>query len=160
MRMRRTFTFAAGWAVLTVLAAAAVWWGLGPLLAPIMPSVAQPAQSPARSPTPATSPPVPPSGQALSQAPPRPRSSRYEGWQFANGVFTQAFTTAGGTATVRIAAARVELVSSQARNGYRISTKQPSPERLVVEFFDGTHFFVLDAMWWESKPYAKITQVS
>jgi len=84
----------------------------------------------------------------------------FEGWQYASGVFTQTFTLEGGKATVRILGGRVELVSSQAANGYRITPRQPSPDRLVVEFFDGTHFFVLDAMWWESKPYAKVTQVS
>jgi len=84
----------------------------------------------------------------------------FEGWQYVNGVFTQTFTVDGGKATVRIAGGRVELVSSQAANGYRITPRQPSQDRLVVEFFDGTHFFVLDAMWWENKPYAKVTQVS
>ena len=34
--MRRTFTYAAVWAALTVLAAAVVWWGFGPLLTPII----------------------------------------------------------------------------------------------------------------------------
>jgi hypothetical protein len=84
----------------------------------------------------------------------------FEGWQYAGGIFTQTFTVAGGKATVRIAGGRVELVSSQAANGYKVTPRQPSPDRLVVEFFDGAHFFVLDAMWWENKPYAKVTQVS
>jgi len=84
----------------------------------------------------------------------------YEGWQYVNGVFTQTFTLEAGKATVRITGGRVELVSSEARNGYRITPRQPSPERLVLEFFDGTHFYVLDTMWWESRPYAKVTQVS
>jgi hypothetical protein len=151
---RRTFTYAAVWAVLTVLAAAVVWWGLDPLLAPIMQSAASPPQSPSPShvsPTSVISP---------SSSPPRPKPSMFEGWQYANGVFTQTFTLAGGKATVRILGGRVELVSSQAANGYRITPRQPSPDRLVVEFFDGTHFFVLDTMWWEDKPYAKVTEVS
>jgi hypothetical protein len=97
---------------------------------------------------------IPPSKAAA------PRPSMFDGWQFANGVFTRTFTLDGGRASVRITGGRVELVSSQAANGYKITPRQPSPDRLVVEFFDGTHFFVLDAMWWESKPYAKVTQVS
>jgi len=84
----------------------------------------------------------------------------FQGWQYVSGVFTQTFSLDGGKATVRIEAGKVSLVSSQAANGYRITPRQPSPDRLVVEFFDGTHFFVLDAMWWEDKPYAKLTQVS
>jgi len=146
--------YAGAWAVLTVLAAVVVWWGLGPLLAPIMQSAASPPQSPLPShvsPTPVILP---------SYARPQPRPSSFEGWQYVNGVFTQTFTLEGGKATVRIEGGKVSLVSSQAANGYRITPRQPSPDRLVVEFFDGTHFFVLDAMWWEYKPYAKVTQVS
>jgi hypothetical protein len=177
MRMRRTFTYAAVWAALTVLAAVVVWWGLGPLLTPIMQSAASPPQSPsptrvpslAVSPVPVVS--MPPRttatptttpGIPLSPSPSavRPQPSMFEGWSYANGVFTQAFTLDGGRATVRIAGGRVELVSSQAATGYTATPRQPSPDRLVVDFFNGTHFFVLDAMWWEGKPYAKVTQVS
>jgi hypothetical protein len=157
--MRRTLTYAAGWAVLTFLAAVVVWWGLGPLLAPIMQSVAPPPQSPSPSHV-SPNPVISPSPVAPSPARPLPRPSMFEGWQYVHGAFTQTFTLAGGSATVRITGGRAELVSSQAANGYRITPRQPSAGRLVVEFFDGTHFFVLDVMWWEDKPYAKITQVS
>ncbi|HEX6684942.1 MAG TPA: hypothetical protein VF062_19290 [Candidatus Limnocylindrales bacterium] len=150
VRMRRTFAFAAGWAVVTVLAAAAVWWGLGPLLQPIMPSAATPPQS--------SSPLV--SASPLASASPLVKASAYEGWAYQAGVFTQTFTVDGGTATVRIVRGRVELVSSAAAGGYRVTPKQPSPDRLVVEFFDGVHFFIVDTMWWENRPYAKVTQVS
>ncbi len=91
---------------------------------------------------------------------PSPGPSKFEGWSLINGAFVQTFETDGGRATVRIVDRRVELVSSQANNGYTVTPRQPSPDRLVVEFFDGTHFFVLDAMWWENKPYSKVTQVS
>jgi hypothetical protein len=84
----------------------------------------------------------------------------FEGWQYADGAFTQTFTCEGGKATVRVTPGRVELVSSEPRPGYRVTPRQPAPERLVVEFFDGTHFFVVDAMWWENRPYATVTQVS
>lgn len=157
--MRRTFTYSVVWAALTVLAAAVVWWGLGPLLAPIMRSAASPPQSPSPSqvfPTPVLSPSLSP----VLSPPAKPRPSTFQGWQELNGVFTQTFTLDGGRATVRIEGGRVSLVSSQANNGYKVTPRQPSPDRLVVEFFDGTHFFVLDTMWWEDKPYAKLTQVS
>lgn len=146
---------------MTALAAGVVWWGLGPLLVPIMRNAAAPAQpsSPAASATPAVS--MPPTA---SSAPARPRvtarPSMYEGWQLIDGAFVQSFELEGGKATVRIAGGRVRLVSSQPSNGYTITPRQPSADRLVLEFFNGTHYFVLDAMWWENRPYVKITQVS
>lgn len=154
VRSSRIISYAVGWAVLTVLAAGAVWWGLGPLLAPIMQVQAAPTQSPAQIESPSPSP------TPSATASPKPRPSSYEGWQLSNGVFTQTFDLEAGKATVRIVGGRVELVSSQARNGYTVTPRQPSPDRLVLEFYNGTHFYVLDAMWWENRPYSKLTQVS
>jgi hypothetical protein len=167
MRSSRAIAYTAGWATLTTLAAAAVWWGLGPLLTPVVQSAAVPAQpSLSASPNPPASvasvAPAPSRSPAMVTAAvsPKPKPSMFEGWQFVNGVFTQTFTLEGGTATVRISDGRVSLVSAEARNGYTATPRQPSAQRLVVEFFDGTHFFVLDAMWWENRPYATVTQVS
>lgn len=170
MRVRpsRIFSYAAGWAAMTALAAGVVWWGLGPLLTPIMHNAAAPAgpssspsASPAVEPSPTPSPPQP-SAVATSPGSGRtvaPRPSTFDGWQFVDGVFVRTFKLDGGQATVRIVNGRVELVSAAPNNGYRITPRQPSPDRLVVEFFDGTRFFVLDAMWWENRPYATVTEV-
>jgi hypothetical protein len=166
----RLLAYAAGWAALTVLAAGAVWWGLGPLLAPVLLPIAAPSppSSPASSaaavpslvPSATVSPTAAPA-QPRTSAPatPRPQPSSYDGWDFVDGVFTRSFDTTGGQAVVRIAGGRVELVSATPSPGYQVRPQQPEPQRLVIEFFDGTHFIVLDAMWWENRPYAKVTNV-
>lgn len=162
VRSSRIIIYAAGWSALTVLAAGVVWWGLGPLLAPILQVKAAPPPSPV-APSISLTLSMSPTPTSRSKPPPRsarPSPSRYEGWQRVDDAFVQTFELAGGKATVRISQGRVELVSSQPSLGYTITPRQPSPDRLVVDFFNGTNFYVLDAVWWENRPYSKITQVS
>jgi hypothetical protein len=157
----RRLLYTVGWAVLTVLAGTAVWWGLRPLLAatePVakpVPSTAAPA--PGASAIPAT---APSSGPPVAgkPKPPAPSASSYDGWAYANGVFTRVFDVAGGSATIRIIDGRVELVDKAARDGYTVIVEQPQPERLVVRFYKpDAPYTVIDAMWWLGHPYATIT---
>lgn len=154
VRVRRVF-YAVGWAVLTVLAGSAVWWGLRPLLTTTLPVSTPPARaepSPAVSSVVAT-PPASPSPIVV-----KPKPSSYDGWAYANGVFTRTFDVTGGTATVRIAGGRVELIAKAARDGYEILVEQPAPTRLVLRFYKpGAPYTVVDAMWFEGHPYAAIT---
>lgn len=150
MRVRRVL-YALGWAVLTVLAGSAVWWGLRPMMALKAPR--PPLERPSASP-------VVSAGATMSPTPVvvKPKPSYYDGWAYANGVFTRTFDVTGGTAVVRIAGGRVELVSKAARDGYEILVEKPSPDRLVLRFYKpGAPYTVVDAMWFEGHPYAAIT---
>ncbi|HCT78906.1 MAG TPA: hypothetical protein DGT23_20570 [Micromonosporaceae bacterium] len=147
--------------MLTVLAAFAVWWGLRPLLT--SPFTAPPGKE-VVAPSPVVpSPSVTPS-PSRSVAPPRsvaPKPSLYDGWAFANGAFVRTFEVNGGTATVRIVDGHVSLVSSAPWEGYTITSRQPGPDRLVLEFFKpGEHYTVVDAMWWQNRPYAEVNNVA
>jgi hypothetical protein len=157
MRSQRAFFYAVGWAVLTVLAAFAVWWGLRPLLSSSFAGVqVTPSPSPTVVfvPAPAGS----PSPARPSSAPPKPKPSMYDGWAYHNGVFTRTFDVTGGTATVRIAGGAVTLVSSTPRDGYTITQEQPQPQRLVLKFFKpGGSYTIVDCHWWEGRPYAEVS---
>ena len=88
MRSQRAFFYAVGWAVLTVLAAFAVWWGLRPLLS-----------STFRAPVPIDAFPFANSGfrpgsaglaaarRARRVPAPKPKPSMYDGWAYSNGGF-------------------------------------------------------------------------
>ncbi len=169
VRSSRVFTYAVGWAVLTVLAAGAVWWGLRPLLAPLLsPVAAPPATTPSASPP--VSPSVAPSPAATpSKAPvttpvrtdsPKPTPSYFDGWAYDGTAFTRTFDTAGGQALIRIAGGRVEVVSATPSAGYQMSSQQPHPERVVLRFDRVGQSVIIDAMWWENRPYAEVTTVS
>lgn len=157
----RTVTYAAGWAALTILAGGVVWWGFGPLLAPIIQVKAAPPSPPVAvvSPPGESSPTVSakPSPKRSSPAP-SPSPSSYDGWQYIDGTFLRTFELEGGEATVRIVRGHVELASSRANSGYVVSSMQSTPERLVVRF-DGPQHFLLDVIWWDNRPYAEITKI-
>jgi hypothetical protein len=157
MRSQRAFFYGVGWAVLTVLASFAVWWGLRPLLSS---SFAAVEMTPSPSPTvvfvpaPAAS----PSPARPSSAAPKPKPSMYDGWAYSNGAFTRSFDVTGGSATVRIADGVVMLVSSSPRDGYTITEEQPQPQRLVLKFFKpGGRYTIVDCHWWEGRPYAEVS---
>jgi hypothetical protein len=171
VRVRRLL-FAAGWAVLTVLAGGAVWWGLSPLLGAGGPWFARPEPQvstsvavPGSTPPPpvGTSPPVPPKSTPPKPpvtSSPVPASSSYDGWAFANGVFTRSFDMLGGTATMRIVDGEVQLVTQSPRPGYISTVEQPYPGRLVVRFYlPGGPASIIDAMWLNAHPYAELSEV-
>ncbi|WP_203910119.1 hypothetical protein [Rhizocola hellebori] len=157
MRSQRAFFYAVGWAVLTVLAAFAVWWGLRPLLSSSFAAVPMPASpSPTVIFVPAS--PASPSPARPSSAAPKPKPSMYDGWAYSNGAFTRSFDVTGGTATVRISGGVVSLVSSAARDGYTITQEQPQPQRLVLKFLKpGGRYTIVDCHWWEGRPYAEVS---
>lgn len=159
----RRLLFAVGWAVLTVLAGSAVWWGLRPLLASTLPP-ASPSHLPSGTPPASLTPSPPPSSSppvVVKSKSPSPAVSFYDGWAFADGVFTRTFDVLGGTATIRIVAGHVELVSATPKNGYTSNVlPQDSPQRLVVRFDrPGGPASIIDAMWWQERPYAEVSEV-
>jgi hypothetical protein len=168
LRNVRRLLYGVGWALLTVLAGTAVWWGLRPLLAatdpvakpgPSMAATAIPSQTGASavpSAVPSSRPPV--VGKPRS---PSPSASSFDGWAFADGVFTRTFAAIGGTATIRIVNEKVELVSATPNSGYTTSVlPQDTPQRLVVRFDrPGGPASIIDAMWWLERPYAEVSEV-
>ena len=157
MRSQRAFFYAVGWAVLTVLAAFAVWWGLRPLLSSGFAGV-QVLPSPSPSAVFVSAPVVVTSPSKANVSSPKPKPSMYDGWAYSNNAFTRTFDVTGGTATVRIAGGTVTLVSSAARDGYTITQEQPQPQRLVLKFFkSGGSYTIVDCHWWEGRPYAEVS---
>lgn len=131
---------------------------------PLVSPVPSPAglSSPVRSPaTVRVSPSAGKPGAKPSQVAPQ---QTVDGWQ----VFTESdgsrsylrsFPTDGGTAVIRIAGARVYLVSATPRGDYRVTTSQPGPDRVVVQFHNSARQIIVDAIWWEERPYAEVTVV-
>ena len=159
----RRFLYAVGWAVLTVLAGTAVWWGLRPLLAATPPLAKSPspvATTPGASAVPTAAPTSSPSIGGKPK-PPSPSASFYEGWAFDGTAFTRTFDVIGGTAMIRIVNQKVELVSAAPKNGYTYSVlPQDTPQRLVVRFDrPGGPASIIDAMWWLERPYAEVSEV-
>lgn len=123
-----------------------------PSASPPPATLASPA--PARtSPPPAAKPPAQPSP-----------ATTVDGWQ----VFTESdgsrsylrsFPTAGGTAVIRMANERVYLVSATPRGDYQVATSQPDPERVVVQFHRASDQIIVDAIWWEGRPYSDVSTV-
>ncbi|BCJ74124.1 hypothetical protein CS0771_36680 [Catellatospora sp. IY07-71] len=135
------------------------------------PSRPVPSVSPVPSPTGASSPVRSPAGVRTSPSgKPAPKPSQVapqqtvDGWQ----VFTESdgsrsylrsFPTEGGTAVIRIAHEHVYLVSATPRGDYLVATSQPGPDRVVVQFHNSARQIIVDAIWWEQRPYAEVTVV-
>ncbi|WP_155370402.1 hypothetical protein [Catellatospora vulcania] len=127
-------------------------------LAPV-PSSSPSAPATLASPAPPRSSPSP----AAKPAPPSPAMT-VDGWQ----VFTESdgsqsylrsFPTAGGTAVIRMAHEKVYLVSATPRGDYQVATSQPDPERVVVQFHRASGQIIVDAIWWEGRPYSEVSTV-
>lgn len=123
-----------------------------------MPSPSPPPPATVASPAPARSP-----SPAAKPAQPSPAMT-VDGWQ----VFTEpdgsrsylrSFPTAGGTAVIRMAGERVYLVSATPRGDYQVATSQPDPERVVVQFHRASDQIIVDAIWWEGRPYSEVSTV-
>ncbi len=139
-----------------------------PLPAPSRPV---PSVSPLPSPPAASSPVRSPAGVRTSpSAKPGAKPSQVASQQTVDGwqVFTESdgsrsylrsFPTEGGTAVIRIAGARVYLVSATPRGDYRVTTSQPGPDRVVVQFHNSARQIIVDAIWWEGRPHAEVTVV-
>ncbi|GIF99811.1 hypothetical protein Cci01nite_49050 [Catellatospora citrea] len=129
-------------------------------LAP-MPSPSTPPAATLASPAPART--SPSAAAKPAPSPPSPVMT-VDGWQ----VFTESdgtrsylrsFPTEGGTAVIRMAHERVYLVSATPRGDYQVATSQPDPERVVVQFHRASDQIVVDAIWWEGRPYSEVSTV-
>ncbi|MEV4412849.1 DNA mismatch repair protein MutL [Catellatospora sp. NPDC049609] len=141
-----------------------------PLPAPSrpVPTAASVTPSPSASVRPPSSPATvrvsPSAGKPAPKPSQAPAPETVDGWQ----VFTESdgsrsylrsFPTEGGTAVVRIAHEQVHLVSATPRGDYRVATSQPGPDRVVVQFHNSARQIIVDAIWWEGRPYAQVTVV-
>ncbi|MEV0460816.1 hypothetical protein [Catellatospora methionotrophica] len=122
-----------------------------------------PSASPV-APAPLTSPARPRTSPSPAGRPQPSPAMTVDGWQ----VFTESdgsrsylrsFPTAGGTAVIRMAHERVYLVSATPRGDYQLATSQPDPERVVVQFHRASDQIIVDAIWWEGRPFSQVTNV-
>jgi hypothetical protein len=73
--------------------------------------------------------------------------------------YQRSFAVPGGTAVIRVMPGMVTLVSATPAPTYAVQTIQDSPDRLVVEFIDGTAVDYVDTVWWRDAPYAQVSHV-
>lgn len=180
-------SMAATWAALQPVLDAAVPDRLNPLTGPELrarPALAAPTTTPevvvdAPAPTAATSSPAPaataspPAAAATAPSPdaaetaadPVDSATTDDGWtvvEDADGSvsYLQSFDTEGGTAVISLEPEQASLVSATPVEPYSVDVYHEEPERLIVKFFTANHMFVIDAIWWEDRPYAEVSEVS
>jgi hypothetical protein len=51
-------------------------------------------------------------------------------------------------------------MSIMTADGYTSSTVRSQPDRVVVQFAAPGTTDIVDAMWWEGRPYAQVSHVS
>jgi hypothetical protein len=154
--------------------------GVAPLAADNMHQVetaGQPAAQPgSKRPSPATSssrpaassshsPTASPTLSLKPSAAPSPATVTYQdGWTVltdASGAksYLRTFHTGGGEAAIRIVPGTVSLVAATPAAGFAVDTTQNDPTNLVVVFHTATHSFTINALWWENRPYAQVSEV-
>jgi hypothetical protein len=129
-----------------------------------------PATPPADSddPEPDQAPPADSSGGDSDDPPTDPPSDSpvvVDGWtQVDHGAgstsYVQTFETDGGTATIEVEEGQATLISATPNEPYSVDVYHEDPERVVVKFFWSDRMWVIDAMWWEGRPYAPVSEVS
>lgn len=72
--------------------------------------------------------------------------------------YLRRFEVAGGTTTIRMTPGQVRLVSATPKPGYTMDTLQGQPDRLVVRFWTASRIYTVDAIWWNDRPYAEVTE--
>lgn len=73
--------------------------------------------------------------------------------------YLRSFRVPGGSTVIRMVPGRVSLVSATPSPGYSVTTGQPDPTRLVVQFSASARYDIVDALWWNDHPYAEISNV-
>jgi cytoskeletal protein RodZ len=184
MRIWRGTGMVGAWLLATGLGAVVVWVGLQPVLNAavpdrtpalsaadvrgLAPASAAPAPAPSL-PVPRSTPPRTPSRTGSAAPPtrsarPAPKSSSVvvDGWTMttqADGTpsYVRSFEVAGGAAVVGMVPGKVSLISATPHANYTVTTSQPQPERLVIQFVDSSKANIIDAIWWNGAPYAQVT---
>jgi len=73
--------------------------------------------------------------------------------------YLRTFHTGGGETAIRIVPGKVSLVAATPAAGYAVDTTQTDPANLVVVFHTATHSYTINALWWENRPYAQVSEV-
>ncbi|WP_139307386.1 DNA mismatch repair protein MutL [Micromonospora pattaloongensis] len=135
--------------------------GSTPTPAPPTPTAtARPAPSREPGPTPASTTPGGRAPHRVDAAPP----STVDGWTIveeADGStsYLRRFEVEGGQTTIRMVPGRVELVAATPRPGFSVATTQNEPQRLLVRFLAPNRAFLIDAIWWDGRPFAEVSQI-
>lgn len=88
-----------------------------------------------------------------------------DGWRVSENAdgdktYTQTFEVEGGTATVRIVNANARVASAVPNDPYEVDIDQSESSRVIVSFHTANRNFIIDAMWWDGRPYAQVSEVS
>ncbi|WP_350936591.1 hypothetical protein [Micromonospora mangrovi] len=118
------------------------------------PSVAAPSPTTA-TPSRRSRPPSRPSSQPADQ-PAR------DGWRQVReddgtSSYVRRFEVAGGQTTIRAVPGQMILGSATPNPGYSVDVEQSSPDRLLVRFLSRDRVIMLDAIWWEGRPFVTVT---
>ncbi len=187
MRVVRAGLSGALWLAATGLAAGLIWVGLLPVLDTAAPdgttiSAADlrrapvPSAAPALAPSPSSSTPAPvgsgvggavgsPSPQRTSPAATGGHPAEVvDGWQQVTGddgsvAYLHSFQVSGGVALIRESPGHAAVVSATPASGYTVDTTQDEADHAVVQFYTASRMDVIDAVWWENRPYAQVSQV-
>jgi len=168
MRSRRTVLTVAAWCACTALSIGVSWFALRPVLGTAVPDRTAPlTASELRQLAPMTVPVSPPPASPSSRpASPRPSTAAptaartvRDGWTVSGGSYLRSFHVDGGDAMVRVEPGRVRLVSATPRPTWTVHVEQNQPDRLIVRFLKGQTVFLIDAMWWEERPFAQVSRV-
>jgi hypothetical protein len=167
------------WAAATAASAGLVWLGLSPVLRAAVPErvetgnpgdlqrFAQADIGTGPRPTPSVTASASPTAtpRPTGRATPKPKPTTTDGWTVVterDGTtsYLRTFEVAVGVTTIRMTPGKVFLVSATPDPGYTVDTQQPQPDRLVVRFYKTSELFTVDAIWWQSRPYAEVTRTT
>ena len=157
------------WLAATTVAIGVAWVGLRPVLDTAVPDRVAPlsaddvrrlalpraASLPAAAPTP-TATGTPPHASAAATV--------LDGWTVTTSgdgslSYLRSFAVAGGSAVIRMVPGQVFLVSATPSPQYAVTVTQHEPVRLVVQFTATGRYDVIDAMWWNDRPYCQVSHV-
>ncbi|MEV1290157.1 DNA mismatch repair protein MutL [Micromonospora sp. NPDC049679] len=115
---------------------------------------ASPSPSSART-TPAERPPRPPAASTARTV---------DGWTVVDEAdgstsYVRRFEVEGGQTTIRMVPGRVILVTATPKPGFSVDTVQNEPQRLLVRFLAPNRAFLVDAVWWDGRPFAEVSEI-
>lgn len=160
----RSVAAVVAWGAVTAVAATGSWLGMSTVLTgQPSPAAAASVVTPGTTATPseATTPPrdraePPASGKDDDGEKPR---EEWNGWAAVGAdAYERSFYTAGGSAVVRLLPGEAVFVSASPAEEYTVRKESPQPERLVITFHSTTSMVVIDCMWRDGEPYARVSE--
>ncbi|MCI4061433.1 hypothetical protein MRQ36_02095 [Micromonospora sp. R77] len=71
--------------------------------------------------------------------------------------YVRRFEVEGGQTTIRAVSGKMILGSATPNPGYSVNVEQSSPDRLLLRFISRDRVIMIDALWWEGRPFVTVT---